>query len=175
VKDESANLVTIAQAMHWLDQDDVFAEVKRVLVPGGSIGIWGYPRCVIKNNDNADRLFKTYHFETMKPWWDERRWLLDDYYKHLHMEAFFDDVQRHVITDYTVELSLTNFVNYMQTQSCRLAFLDSLDTLPTKQDDPLQRLADELANSVVERDDDDEPLLQVNFPMILFVARKSKT
>ena len=74
----TADIITIAQTMHWLNQESVYKEVNRVLVPGGTLAIWGYPRCILKNSKSADELFAKYHFETMKPWWDERRWLLDD-------------------------------------------------------------------------------------------------
>src|SRR4051812_19118878 len=34
------DLVTVAQAAHWLDLDAFYEEVRRVLVPGGAIALW---------------------------------------------------------------------------------------------------------------------------------------
>ena len=38
----SADLVTVAQAMHWMDLDRFYPEVDRVLKPGGALVVYGY-------------------------------------------------------------------------------------------------------------------------------------
>ena len=40
--DESADLVTVAQALHWFAHDRFFAEIARVLRPGGVFAAWCY-------------------------------------------------------------------------------------------------------------------------------------
>jgi SAM-dependent methyltransferase len=40
--DRSVDLVAVAQALHWFDFDRFYAEVRRVLVPGGIIAAWSY-------------------------------------------------------------------------------------------------------------------------------------
>ncbi|HEX4936896.1 MAG TPA: class I SAM-dependent methyltransferase, partial [Gemmatimonadaceae bacterium] len=40
--DRSVQLVTVAQALHWLDLDAFYAEVRRVTVPGGVLAAWSY-------------------------------------------------------------------------------------------------------------------------------------
>jgi len=42
LRDAAADLVTVAQAAHWLDLDRFFGEVRRVLRPGGIIALWTY-------------------------------------------------------------------------------------------------------------------------------------
>ena len=37
LRTRSADLVTVAQALHWLDLEPFYAEVRRVLVPGGRV------------------------------------------------------------------------------------------------------------------------------------------
>jgi ubiquinone/menaquinone biosynthesis C-methylase UbiE len=37
-----ADLVTVAQALHWLDLDSFYAEVTRVLKPGALLAVWTY-------------------------------------------------------------------------------------------------------------------------------------
>jgi len=39
---ESADLVTVAQALHWLDLAPFYAEVTRVLKPGALLAVWTY-------------------------------------------------------------------------------------------------------------------------------------
>jgi SAM-dependent methyltransferase len=40
--DGSADLVTVAQALHWFDLERFYAEVRRVLKPGGLLAVWTY-------------------------------------------------------------------------------------------------------------------------------------
>ncbi|MDF2508865.1 MAG: class SAM-dependent methyltransferase [Microbacterium sp.] len=48
VADASMDVVTVAQAFHWFDRDTACAEIGRVLVPGGTLGLlWNHsdPLC----------------------------------------------------------------------------------------------------------------------------------
>src|SRR5699024_2347975 len=40
--DRVADLVTVAQAAHWLDLDRFYGEVRRVAAPGAALALWGY-------------------------------------------------------------------------------------------------------------------------------------
>jgi SAM-dependent methyltransferase len=40
--DHCADLVTVAQALHWFEHARFYAEVRRVLVPGGLLAVWTY-------------------------------------------------------------------------------------------------------------------------------------
>jgi len=40
--DASVDLVTVAQAVHWFDRSKFYAEVRRVLAPGGVVALWAY-------------------------------------------------------------------------------------------------------------------------------------
>ena len=40
--DRTVDLVTVAQGLHWLDVDAFYAEVHRVLAPGGVLAVWTY-------------------------------------------------------------------------------------------------------------------------------------
>lgn len=40
----SIDLVTVAQAAHWFDLPQFYAEAQRVLKPGGVLALWGYGR-----------------------------------------------------------------------------------------------------------------------------------
>ena len=42
VGDSSLDLVTICQALHWLDLDTFYSEAERVLKPGGVLAVIGY-------------------------------------------------------------------------------------------------------------------------------------
>ena len=47
LKDSSVDLITIAQALHWLNPDLFYSEVRRVLKPNGVFAAYGYGNNVI--------------------------------------------------------------------------------------------------------------------------------
>lgn len=76
--DRSVQLVTVAQALHWLDLDAFYAEVRRVTVPGGVLAAWSYGAC--SAGDDVEPLLREFEHVTMAPYWhDARRWVDDGY------------------------------------------------------------------------------------------------
>lgn len=65
--DESVDLVTVAQALHWFDAGRFFQEAERVLKPGGVIAAWCYGQFEMEAGLN-DTLDHFYH-ETVGPYW----------------------------------------------------------------------------------------------------------
>lgn len=75
---ECVDLVTVAQALHWFDRPRYFAEVDRVLRPGGLLAIWSYGLLAITPAIDA----RLHHFysETVGPYWPSERALVDTGY-----------------------------------------------------------------------------------------------
>jgi len=74
----SVDLVTVASAAHWLDFDRFYAEVERVLAPGGALAVWTYnlPRIAPELDPLVDRLARN----LVGPYWPpERRWVNEEY------------------------------------------------------------------------------------------------
>jgi SAM-dependent methyltransferase len=70
----SADLVTIAQALHWFDFDLFYAEVRRVLKPGGVIAAWTYQ--LLRAEPAIDALLLDFYRRELGPYWPaERRWV----------------------------------------------------------------------------------------------------
>jgi len=70
--DHGADLVTVAQALHWFDHPRFYAEVRRVLKPGGLIAVWTYERSSV--TPDVDAVFaKLYLGELGDHWPPERR------------------------------------------------------------------------------------------------------
>jgi SAM-dependent methyltransferase len=78
----SANLITVAQALHWFDAPAFFAEARRVLAPRGVIAVWSYG-VVALQDDVLDDIVRRFHGETMGPYWPAERRLVDDGYRDL--------------------------------------------------------------------------------------------
>lgn len=68
--DNSLDLITIAQAFHWFDQQQVFAEAERCLKPGGLLALISYGLCEI---EGLGSLIQEYHDGPLGPWWPKER------------------------------------------------------------------------------------------------------
>jgi SAM-dependent methyltransferase len=76
--DRAVDLVTVAQALHWLDFDRFYAEVARVLAPGGALAVWSYNLARIA--PAVDEVLDRFAREVVGPCWPpERRWVDEDY------------------------------------------------------------------------------------------------
>lgn len=71
VADGSADIVTVAAAVHWFDLKLFYPEVRRVLRPGGLLAVWGYRLCRIA--PAVDVLVQRFYTETVGPYWPPER------------------------------------------------------------------------------------------------------
>lgn len=77
----SADLVTVAVAIHWFNFDEFYREVRRVLRPQGVIAAWTYSLTEI--TPEIDRLVYRYYKEITGPYWPERIHYLEERYETL--------------------------------------------------------------------------------------------
>ena len=76
--DASVDLVAVAQAFHWFDFDRFFAEVRRVLAPGGAVALWSYN--LARVSPEVDAWTDTLARDIVGPYWPpERRWVDEEY------------------------------------------------------------------------------------------------
>jgi len=76
--DNSFDLITIAQAIHWFNFDKFYKEAHRTLRPGGIIAAIGYD--VLKINRKIDSVIDNFYKITTGPYWDKERKLVDSHY-----------------------------------------------------------------------------------------------
>ena len=76
----SFDLITVAQAYHWLKFDAFEKEVKRVAKKDAVIAVWGYS-LFSTNNAAIDSLIKKFYTEIVGSYWDAERKFVDDNYK----------------------------------------------------------------------------------------------
>lgn len=134
VGDRTMDLVTVAQALHWLPLDAFWREVRRVLRPAGIIAVWSYSLPEIA--DDIDREIRHLHASTLGDFWGPGRAMVDDAYRSLEfpfvaLEAPTLTIER--------ELTLPDLTGYLGTWSaverCRRA----------TGDDPIRAVAERLA------------------------------
>jgi len=79
---DSADLVTVAQALHWFDLDRFYPEAGRILKPGGVLAAWTYER--FETGDEAiDRIVDHFYRDLLGPYWPPER---------VHVEAGYADL-----------------------------------------------------------------------------------
>lgn len=114
LSNNSVDLITVAQAVHWFDLPAFYKEVKRVLKPGGIIAIWAYPKSdLIEPNLNV---ILSDFFEMLweKECWPWERKYVDDGYQNIPFP--FKEVQ---VPDFYLrfEQDLNELTNYVKTWS----------------------------------------------------------
>ena len=77
--DRSVNVVTVAQSLHWFDLPRFYAEVRRVVLPGGALAVWSYGDPVLDDPALDERL-QRFNGETVGPYWPPERRLVGDGY-----------------------------------------------------------------------------------------------
>lgn len=78
--DHSVDLVISCQALHWFDRPKFFAEVKRVLVPGGALVVTVYGDAHISDNEPCDAMLQKFNKGDMGEYWPADRCLVDELY-----------------------------------------------------------------------------------------------
>lgn len=109
--DASVDAITVAEAAHWFDLDAFYAEVRRVLRPGGLLAIWGYHRTRI--DPAVDAVVERFR-DDIEPFWPAGRERLDASYRTIPFP--FDEITAPDLAmrlDWTVDA----YVAYLHTWS----------------------------------------------------------
>jgi hypothetical protein len=115
--DESFDLVTVAQALHWFDVPAFHAVVQQVLKPNGIIAEWGYG--INEVNEPIDKLVRHIYSDVVGPFWDPMRLHVETEYRNLPFE--FAHVQ-HAQFVARREWPVDWYLNYLRTWSAVQAF-----------------------------------------------------
>jgi len=69
LESKSIDLITVATAIHWINTDKFYPEVKRILKPGGVIAIWIYGDNSIE--PAVDKVFERFFRDIIGGYWPE--------------------------------------------------------------------------------------------------------
>jgi SAM-dependent methyltransferase len=132
--DAAADLVTVAQALHWFDLDRFYAEVRRVCRPGGLLAVWTYDLHSV--NPAVDPVLRRLQAEFVGPYWPPERALVDAGYRTVPFP--FPEVPAPAF-EMRADWDLPRLLGYMNTWSATKAFVRANGF------DPLARLAPDFA------------------------------
>jgi 2-polyprenyl-3-methyl-5-hydroxy-6-metoxy-1,4-benzoquinol methylase len=79
--DHQFDLITVAQALHWIDTEAFYKEVIRTSRPEALIAVWGYS--LLNINAAIDRLFLNFYYNTVGQYWDAARKLVEEEYRSI--------------------------------------------------------------------------------------------
>ena len=133
--DDSVDLVFIAQALHWLDVDAFYAEVRRVSRPGALVAICSYS--LMKIDPLIDPLVDHFYDGVLGDYWPPERRHIDAHY--LDLPFPFDEIDCPGF-EMSHEWSLSELLGYIGTWSAVRRFEQELGN------DPMPAFAETLAS-----------------------------
>jgi SAM-dependent methyltransferase len=133
--DNSAGLVTVAQAVHWFDFDRFYAEVNRVLSSNGVIAIWAYGINEVEG-EAVNALAQNYYSNIVGSYWPPERVLVEQGYRTIPFP--FTEISAPPI-HMEMQWNLDALLGYFSTWSATNRFIKANGY------DPLERLENELS------------------------------
>jgi SAM-dependent methyltransferase len=115
--DRSVDLITVAQALHWLDRPAFYAEAKRVLVPRGILAVWCYT--LLEIEPAIDSKVRAFYEDVVGPYWPPGRELVAARYRTIEFPFDEFDVPRFCIER---DLTLPALIGYLRTWSATLRY-----------------------------------------------------
>jgi SAM-dependent methyltransferase len=112
-----ADLVTVAQALHWFDLPPFWSEVDRVLAPGGVFAAWTY--LLMNVSPEMDAALERFYTGQIAPYWPPERKMVDDGYASIRFP--FEPLAVPPF-EMTLEWTLDDVMDYLRTWSAVQGF-----------------------------------------------------
>lgn len=125
IEDDSIDLVTVSQALHWFKFDQFYKEVERVAKPGAIIAVWTYS--LLKISPQIDAIVDNYHYKTLDGFWEEERKYVDDNYASIPFP--FERIEAPQ-SEIKVEWNLQQLEGYLNTWSALQKYLSVNEQSP---------------------------------------------
>jgi SAM-dependent methyltransferase len=138
-----ADLVTVAQALHWFDSARFYPALERVLKPGGLFAAWGYG--LMRITPALDAVVMHYYTDVVGPYWPPDRRHLESGYRSLPFPLRELAAPEFAMT---ATWSLTDLVGYLDTWSATQRYLKARGEHPLL---PLRSALAEAWGEVLER------------------------
>jgi len=154
--DNSFDLITVAQAYHWLNWKKFHAEATRVGKPNAVIAVWAYG-LVTSNDEKLNRLVDRFYYEIVGPYWDAERKYVDEAYATVEFD--FTSLPTDNF-DIKVEWTKEQFTGYLQSWSAVQNYIKKNNTSPF-----------ELIQIELDLAWEDEEIKKLRFPLFLRIGR----
>jgi ubiquinone/menaquinone biosynthesis C-methylase UbiE len=118
--DNSFDLITVAQAIHWINFDLFYSEVVRVAKPSAVLAVWGYS--LLSIDPIIDEALNDFYVRGVGSYWDKERKFIDEKYQTIPLP--FEEIQSPQF-EMTFEWTLEQLVGYINTWSAVRKFIDA--------------------------------------------------
>lgn len=131
LEDDSVDLITVAQALHWFDFDAFYREVKRVLRKkegGGILAAWAYGLHSI--NPEIDAITYELYENILGSYWPSERKYVEDRYETIPFPF-----EQFSVPEFRIELDwdLNALINYLFTWSSVQKYIEKNNVDPVKE------------------------------------------
>lgn len=153
--DHQFDLITVAQALHWIDTDRFYRECIRTSKIDALLAVWGYS--LLKINPKIDELVSGFYHETVGPYWDNARRMVEDRYSNIPFP--FEQIS---VPQFSMRFSwsLEQLTGYLSSWSATQTFTKMRGT------DPVAPFTEQLLEHWNPGD-----LKEVTFPLFLKLGR----
>lgn len=110
--DNTFELVTVAQAIHWFDFDAFYKEVNRTIRNRGVLAVIGYGG--IQLSPSVDNVIAGFYRNIVGPYWDKERKYIDDNYRTIPFP--YKEIKAPVFEN-VFDWSFEHLVGYLETWS----------------------------------------------------------
>ncbi len=112
LESDSVDLLTVATAIHWIDTDKFYPEVKRIVKTGGALAVWTYSESTI--NEEIDKVSRNYAHNIIGKHWPEENKKAWDFENKIHLPFEKIDTPKFEIN---LNWDLDKYLNYLYTWS----------------------------------------------------------
>jgi len=155
-EDNTFNLITVGQAIHWFNFDLFYKEVNRTLIKeGGVIAVIGYGLNTI--NKEVDTITQWFYTEIIGQYWDKERRYIDEQYKSIPFP--FEEITAPTFKS-EFHWTLSQYLGYLSTWSAVQHYIRA------RGEDPVKLIAKKL--SLIWKENE---LKKIGFPILLRVGK----
>ena len=151
---DSFDLITVAQAIHWFDFEKFYAEIKRTAKPSATLVVMGYGR--VEVTPEIDRVINDFYKNTIGNYWDKERKYIDELYKTIPFP--FEEIETPSFS-ISYNWTLDHFMGYLGTWSAVKHYIN--DTAQNPLDLIKNQLEDLWERDVVKK---------IKFPLLLRIG-----
>lgn len=126
--DNTFDLITVGQALHWINTNEFYTEVNRVGKSGSCIAVWGYS--LLSVDPEIDNAFNDFYFNKVGKYWDAARKLVENEYAGVDFPfSNKEEAKFQIRTTWTFE----QFGGYLTSWSATQKFIKTEGDTPVPQ------------------------------------------
>jgi hypothetical protein len=149
------DLITVGQALHWIDREEFYKEVRRVGKPKSLLAVWGY--ALLNIEPEIDEIIGDFYMNVVGLYWDDARRLVEQKYQTISFP--FEEISSPAFS-IDVEWTLEHLQGYLESWSATRAFMKAHNSNPVP--DVIKKLGKYWNN---------EETKPVSFPIFLRLGR----